>query len=107
MTALQTYNCFGFIQVASGAVSVMATVVLENGTSVNRTFTQDLDQPIDGIGSDEIGTAVFGAKLGTAAGAEVAFREVESLENLTIADIKEVGQALNHVFKMVRQGAKE
>lgn len=63
LSSFQLFNVFGMLRVSRQHISALATGILPNGSSVERTVNTNLDDPIQKIAVDEVLVILFAAMV--------------------------------------------
>ena len=104
MPELMLFNAFGLIKVNRDKVVVNITAVAAGGKAINRNLVEDVAEPIEQVGEDEFGSALFAAYIEPGKKTRITFHELNDLKSgISVSEIPGVGAVLLKALNLVRE----
>lgn len=74
--SLKLFNVFGMATVKQTGIALLATSVLPNGASIEKTLSRSFNPPLAGLGPDQSCTILFAANVDGEHCTEIAVQQI-------------------------------
>jgi hypothetical protein len=103
MTTLALFNVFGLVRLEKTHVFALGTGILENGRSIEKSFSEDLPEPIQEIEDGATEIILFAAYLDAAGKAKIATQNLSARAGaVNLSGHPEVKRALKEVVHEIK-----